>query len=657
RDDRCTGAHAEMEAIWNEGRAEDIAGHFAAVDPRVGPDTWALQRVRVQTYADQWVAAHTETCAATSLRGEQSSAAMQLRMTCLRHAKIGLDAALTVLADPGPQTVPRAHTVVGGLPDLGRCDDAQRLAEAEPPPPELAAQVDAVHRDIARSRSLILAGKYDEAVEVAASTVDEASEAAHRPTVARALLAHAGAQMRTSKLEEAADAARKAQRLALSLGLWPVALESVRLWMYVVGYRQAKTAQALPMVDFALGLAEHVGSIDRSARLHGTIGALHLQDGNFELAAAQYEAELNLLRSAKTPDRYTIGNALSNVAQAEMRMGDLDAALARQREVLALRRDSVGAEHPVVANALNAIAGTLAELGRFPESEARYREALALRTKVLRPRHPDTAAAQQNLATVLLEQGRLEEGEALLREAITASDAELGPGHPRAITARNNLAQTLLRMGRLEEAETMARAVVDGRTRALPAGHVQIGTAHGNLATILRHAGKAAEAEPHHRAALEILDAALEPGHHVVVNNRGNLASTLLELDRADEAVQELRRATRDGAAKHGEAHPQVANARKHLGLALLQLDRRAEAYDELAGAWEALRDSPPEVRADAAFAFAQAAIDRPDERAAALKLGRMARKLYAEAMETPDPDAVAEVDAWLSEHAPANPP
>ena len=81
---------------------------------------------------------HTEVCEATSVQGEQTEEAMELRMGCLHERKVALGAAVTVLADADATVVEKAVQLVEGLPSMERCDDLERLEHMRQrvPPPE-----------------------------------------------------------------------------------------------------------------------------------------------------------------------------------------------------------------------------------------------------------------------------------------------------------------------------------------------------------------------------------------------------------------------------------------------------------------------------------------------------------------------------------------
>ena len=85
---------------------------------------------------------HTESCEATSVRGEQSAAVMDLRMGCLRQHRVALREVVDVLDQGEPKRVAQAVTLVASLPLLSRCDDVETLRAELPPPEDFMALIE-----------------------------------------------------------------------------------------------------------------------------------------------------------------------------------------------------------------------------------------------------------------------------------------------------------------------------------------------------------------------------------------------------------------------------------------------------------------------------------------------------------------------------------
>jgi tRNA A-37 threonylcarbamoyl transferase component Bud32 len=144
--ERCEGARSQLEGIWDEPREAAVKAAILDTALPYAADTWERVDGLLDAYADAWATKHTEVCEATSVRREQSSEVMDLRMACLRSRRIALREAVSVLAEASASQaakVEKAVSLVSSLPGLERCDDVEALRAELPPPeePEVAARV------------------------------------------------------------------------------------------------------------------------------------------------------------------------------------------------------------------------------------------------------------------------------------------------------------------------------------------------------------------------------------------------------------------------------------------------------------------------------------------------------------------------------------
>jgi len=124
-----------MELV--EGATLDEWLHAA---PRAPAEILEVARVArgLDEYTRAWVAMHTDTCAATAVRGEQSPEVLTLRMACL-----GKDLDLTrqlvdLFVARGFTGTAQAVMAVDGLPRLATCADITALKAVAPLPADPA---------------------------------------------------------------------------------------------------------------------------------------------------------------------------------------------------------------------------------------------------------------------------------------------------------------------------------------------------------------------------------------------------------------------------------------------------------------------------------------------------------------------------------------
>jgi eukaryotic-like serine/threonine-protein kinase len=612
RAQRCAGASDHLAGLWNDGRRNDMQRAFMELDARHAADAWARTRTSLDAYADTWVEMHTEACEATTLRGEQSTEALDLRMACLYRARIEFAAAIEVLVTADADAVLRAHEVTGGLPPLERCGDVAALrADVEPPPPEDAPAVEVARTLLAEAKALREAGRVSDARlrvdDAQARLVDVGYEPVQSEVslTLAAILEHMGQYQRSEAayIEALERAARWRQ--------WEIMRTAATQLVYVVGYHQRRMDDALRYHPLARGLAR----ADRlaEARVHNVLGIVLKAQGKYA------EAELE------------------------------------HRQALELRENELGPGHPDTASSRNNLANLLYLQGKYPEAELEHRQALAVLETALGVDHPRAATSLDNLANALAAQGKLLEAESAHRRALEVRESVYGLDHPQVAQSRNNLALVLFGLGRYVESETEHRRVLSFREATLGTEHPLVASSRNNLAIVLHARGAHEEAEVEHRRALAIREATLGPEHPDVALSRHNLANLLFTLGRPAEAEAEHRRALAIREAVLPPDHPDLAQSRSNLAAVLI--GRKTQEAVELAEAAWARRqrdDIPEEHRADTAFVLARAlwrSSTQEGIRGRAEALALQALGLY-EGRESSSTAEVETLRAWLTDSA-----
>ncbi|MEM9462980.1 MAG: serine/threonine-protein kinase, partial [Myxococcota bacterium] len=115
--DRCTGALDQMEGIWDDARRQQVEAAILGTEVSYAPGTWTRVEQRLDDYADAWMGNHTDVCEATSVRGEQSTHLMDVRMACLERRRGQMRALVEVLLSPDEDVVREAVKAVQSLED------------------------------------------------------------------------------------------------------------------------------------------------------------------------------------------------------------------------------------------------------------------------------------------------------------------------------------------------------------------------------------------------------------------------------------------------------------------------------------------------------------------------------------------------------------
>ncbi|HLL20963.1 MAG TPA: serine/threonine-protein kinase, partial [Kofleriaceae bacterium] len=158
----CTGGEAELASVWSADRESALEAAFVRADAKFGPTAFRAVKPALERYAKAWIANHGDACNDT-VREEQSEAAMDRRMACLRKRRYELDATLEVLGGkPDPSLLVNAAAIVDQLASPDVCANTSALAP-EVTDPKLRAAVDEIQKGLAKTSALAAAARIDEA--------------------------------------------------------------------------------------------------------------------------------------------------------------------------------------------------------------------------------------------------------------------------------------------------------------------------------------------------------------------------------------------------------------------------------------------------------------------------------------------------------------
>jgi len=696
-DARCSGAQTELSGVWDGAALRKVEAAMLATQAPYAAASVTRTRAQLDDYAEAWVREHTEACQASSVRHEQSAGAMDLRMACLRRAKVGLSATVQRLSDADRTTVDNADRLVAALPNLTRCADVETLRAGVPPPDAtLANEVESLQTELAGASALRHAGHYERAVEQLDALQARADALGYEPLDAEVLLAAGLALDNAGRYDDAATRLRQALRSALSWQRRDVARDAASSLVIVVAMHQGRADEGMAYAPIALGLLGPQPDAREEARVRGNIATGLQTQGKFAEAESEYRAALALELAALGPDHRAVAISRNNLATLLESRGKFSEAEAELRRALGARVAALGPDHPHVATARYNLGNALQAQGKYDDAGAELRAALASQVVVLGPDHPDTAASHNSLGLVLAAQGRYEDAEAELRVTVAIlvetvgpkhtmvavcrgnlggvlsaqgryAEAEienrathsilletLGPQHPDVATARNNIATSLEMQHAYAEAEEEYRAVLALRLEVLNPEHPDIAQSRANLGNVLGAQGLYTQAEQELRAALSLELKVLGAEHPGVAHTRNNLATVLESQGKLAEAETEYRAALERRLVTLGAEHPSVANSRKNLaGVLYAQGTHLDEALELAEAAWSRRRgpDIPKSQRADASLLLAQLLWQSPAQRPRALDLAKEAQRLYVEAGPQHDGPR-AEAEAWLRARA-----
>ena len=537
--ERCTGASAHLQGIWDDARRTEVEAAMTAVERPFAVAAWERSEVVLSAYAEEWATTHTEACEATTIREEQSAEAMELQMRCLDRARVELRATVDTLADADEGVVRRAHRLTGGLNPLPRCRDLEWLRKRDEhgpaPRSEEAAAVEQGRAHLADARSLIKGGRFDASQRALEEARAALLEVEYVPVqVERELVEGQQFEVR-GEYDEAEAAFIRALELSLGQGLRIPAAHAGMKLMFVLTAGRRRADESVRYWSLVWGLAE--GDPEMEARARDSYAGLSHERGDYETAEKEFRAVYEYWLDQHGPEHHLVARSQLNIANALFGRGRFEDALAMNEASLAAFQAALGPDHPNVGMARLNRATTLIDLGRYEEAEAGIRGGLAILEAAQGAEHPDLAAVRLNLAKVLGFQGRSREADEENRRALELFEKTLGPEHPNLATLRLNIAAKYEIEDRFDEAEPMIRAALPILEKTLGPDHPTVAVPHNNLGTVLEGQGRDEEAEVEYRSALAIRERSLDADHPKLARSRYVLARFLLDHDRIEEAL------------------------------------------------------------------------------------------------------------------------
>jgi eukaryotic-like serine/threonine-protein kinase len=615
RDALCQGMDGKLAGVWDPAQAAAVRAAFLSTGRLNADDTFERVAGRLDGYTRDWVAARSETCRATHVRGEQSAALLDLRMACLdRH--LDAVAALTKVfaAATDGAVVDVAVGATSKLPALAACADVESLSAVVPPPadPATRAAVDRLRSSIDVVSALEDTGQYRKALEVARRVATEAGEIGYAALRARSLFARGTLEDRNGDAASGVASLREALLYAADAHDDDMAARILSDLVFFIGTRLGRPDEAL---------------------------------------ALRPAAEAARRRAGPDPDREA--ELRSAVALSLRRAGRYDEARVLFEEAIALRTRALGPDHQRLGRLIGRLAGLDADQGRYTEARRHYEQTLAILEKELGPDHPDCARTVGSIGQMLQNAGDLDGARANLERSVAMLEQSLGPDHPDVARLGASLGSVLSAQDHVEEAAARLERVVASLERSLGPDHIDVAQALTTLANVFETHGDSVRSRPLYERALAILERGLGPDHPDLAIILTNLGGLVIDQGKHQEALDYYERARILFEKAHGPDHPFLGPPWSGKARALLGLRRYAEARaaaERSVAILAAAADTRPSTLAESQFYLALTLWAPGGDRKRAVAMARQAREGFANGGEQFRGNAAA-IDDWLRAH------
>ncbi|EDM75712.1 serine/threonine kinase family protein [Plesiocystis pacifica SIR-1] len=613
---QCTGAQARIAESWNPQRRAALEAAFGGTELPFAAKVAPTVIGALDGYAHEWQLAHTDACEATHVRGEQSAALLDLRMSCLERRRAGLDALVEVLLEPDATVVENSIEAVHKLPAIAACGDRSALEASEAQASEARSagegeRIAILDEALTRARARRDAGDVEGALAIVEgahtrlrATVDPQAgpSAAMQAATARASLEHGLTQLEGGNFDAAGLNLHEAFYGALATGDASVQLDAALALLQLTGDRQkqfeaaghwARIARALVEQHERRGAALAVGGEEdgrapsrERVLLEYFVGLMHWRQGELDEAQAELEGAL-ALASASTSGAapgedierellaIRVRKGLGSVLWAK---GEAEAAAEQFQLVVDTLRATLGASHPKVGSALNNLASAHFAQGRYTLAEAEFIETLDLFEGSYGEGHPSVLNAFNNLAVVRGRQGKQDAARETLERIVELQAKHLDADDPQRASTWSNLGRVYNKLGRYEQAAEVHAKAYALRRSVFGEEHDESLSSLEGLATAQVHLGE-------HERGLASLQVALDARVETLGEDHPSVAETLVVYAHARAAIGErraavglLRRALALRERNLTAEHPDLAANLALLAALLIEDGERDEA-------------------------------------------------------------------------------
>ncbi|MCR9160280.1 MAG: protein kinase domain-containing protein [Nannocystaceae bacterium] len=438
----CTGAHERLEGVWDAPRRDAFEAAFASADAQAGAEAWTRTAATLDTYADAWVAASTDACEATRVRGDQSDETLTLRNRCLDGRLRALRGLTERFSTLDADTVSRAPSAAAALPEIDDCADPAFLsAQVEPPPARIAEEVRAAQLELATLEAGEELGQYKEVAGSVPGLVERAASLEHRPLAAEVGYLQGRMHQRMGAFPDARAALEQVVLDATASRHDHLLAKALSLLALVVGHDLGDRDAGLSLLDQAQAALTRLGGDDElEAQLLSRRGLILLRASDLPEARAQLELAAEMF-SERLADGVQYGDTKTNLANISIALGEWDRALDELGAALEVFEAFHGEEHPAVGAVLGNRAIVFRNLERLDEARQSFARAREIFAAAQGETHPRVAAIDLNLGNVELQAGNTNRALALFDAAAKSLQASLGEEHvwvAKAVSARGH---------------------------------------------------------------------------------------------------------------------------------------------------------------------------------------------------------------------------
>ena len=397
----CRGAEEHLAGVWDDDRRAAVRTAFE--DTKAPFASFSADTVTrlLDQHTAAWVGMRTEACEAAKIRGEQSEALMDLRMTCLDRRLEEVHALTDVLVSADAEVVELAIKATAELSTLEECADSERLRNRPelPDDPAVREQARDIEKLLTRAEVEARAGRAKDAIVTAQEAIDLANPLAIPGVRARAYYMIGTFHDEQGDGQVARAELEQALWLAETAGDDTLRSDVYMQLAFLSGRRLADYGQAHWFARAAHATLDRVGSETRRrrARLWSIESVVYTEEAKFDEAVTGYERALELYREIELGEGLDAAATLNNLGGTYVARGDGHGALEYYQQALVLWKKTLGPDHPEVAMVYGNVGNAQQLIGDTDAAIENLLRSVEIEARAKGANSPDVAAAFNNI--------------------------------------------------------------------------------------------------------------------------------------------------------------------------------------------------------------------------------------------------------------------
>lgn len=424
---RASSCHRETEqlatSVWSREAGGRVEQAFLATKLPFAPLALDFVRTNLDGFMAAWRAERHRACDDTLLRQTRTERQLALRLACLENRRVELQTLATRFQQADVEMVTQAAAAVSRLTTVERCANVELLEQRAALGDALRRQAEVIEQQLSEGRMLVALGRHADARAVLTAALASARALEDPQTVAVAALELGSLERQADQYAAARPPLDEALRLSLLSHDDPTALQALGLLSSLVGWRLQQPNVALALVNVGRGLVPRVNDPVLEALLDEGEGDARWLMDDFDGALAAYQRALALLVRAQGPAGLDVARLHSSVGWIHMEQGALSLAQAAYDRSRRSREALLGVDHPTLGPTWNELGHLARELDDRETALSGLRRAYELRLRTSGATAQISGRAAVNLIAMLVTLRRLDEA----RELLSTAEVVLAP--------------------------------------------------------------------------------------------------------------------------------------------------------------------------------------------------------------------------------------